>query len=294
MGDPVVLWERAGHSPFMWWPGWSPSGKRLITAEMKAPSMVLILDGNNGREVGRMHGHRRAINAITWRPDGKMFATAGGDGRITIRGPRGGQKVAHHLFKNESESVDWSSDGRSLAVSSRDGSVLVMDPVTGGVSFSWPPGPAVLSVAWHPNGKRLAMAREDNRVLVVKPHSTGSVMMVHRKSVNDVAWSPDGKRLATASADGSVRLWASDGTMTDLVLRPHKEGTVALSYSPDGKRLAAASWDGAVRVWYEGILELKDRMGHGPPVAVAWRPGAEAQLLVGRSKGPLRLLDLAP
>jgi WD40 repeat protein len=202
--------------------------------------------------------------------------------------------VAHHLFKNESESVDWSSDGRSLAVSSRDGSVLVLDPVTGGVSFSWPPGPAVLSVAWHPKGKRLAMAREDNRVLVVKPHSTGSVMLVHRKSVNDVAWSPDGKRLATASADGSVRLWASDGTMTDLVLRPHKEGTVALSYSPDGKRLAAASWDGAVRVWYEGILELKDRIGHGPPVAVAWRPGAEAQLLVGRSKGPLRLLDLAP
>ena len=43
-----------------------------------------------------------------------------------------------------------------------------------------------------------------------------------------------------------------------------------------------------------GVLEMEDRKGHGPPVAVAWRPGKEAQLLVGRSKGPLRLVDLAP
>ena len=294
MGDPEVLWERPGHSPFMWWPGWSPNGMRLATSEMKAPSMVLMLDGDTGEEVGRMHAHRRAINAVTWRPDGKLFATAGGDGRITIRGPRGGQKAAHHLFKNESESVDWSPDGKSLAVSSRDGSVLVMEPQTGKVSFSWPPGPTVLRVAWHPKGKRLAMAREDSRVLVVKPHSTGSVMLVHRDVVNDLAWSPDGRRLATASADGSVRLWASDGKMIDLVQRPHKEGAASVSYSPDGKRLATASWDGAVRVWYEGVLELEDRKGHGPPVTVAWRPGAEAQLLVGRSKGPLRLMDLMP
>jgi WD40 repeat protein len=117
-------------------------------------------------------------------------------------------------------------------------------------------------------------------------------MLVHRQAVNDLAWAPNGRTLATASADGSVRLWASDGRMKDLVQRPHKEGTASVSYSPDGKRLAAASWDGAVRVWYEGVLELEDRKGHGPPVAVAWRPGEEAQLLVGRSKGPLKLLDL--
>ncbi|NIU47726.1 MAG: hypothetical protein GWN18_01180 [Thermoplasmata archaeon] len=294
MGGVEVLWERPGHSPFMWWPGWSPNGRRLATAEMKAPSVVLMLDGDSGEEVGRIQAHRRAINAINWRPDGRMLATAGGDGRVTIRGPRGGQKAAHHLFTNESESVHWSPDGKHIAVSSRDGSVLVMEPISGDVSFSWPPGPAVLNVAWHPNGKRLALAREDRRVLVVKPHSSGSVMLVHRDVVNDVTWSPDGKRLATASADGSVRLWAADGTMTDLVLRPHKEGTASVSYSPDGKRLAAASWDGAVRVWYEGVLELEDRKGRGPPVAVAWRPEAKAQLLIGRSKGPLKLMDLAP
>jgi WD40 repeat protein len=294
MGDPVVLWERPGHSPFMWWPGWSPSGKRLATTEMKAPTVVLLLDGDSGGEVGRIQAHRRAINAIAWRPDGKEFATAGSDGRVTIRGPRGGQRAAHHLFANGSESLDWSPDGRSLAVSARDGSVLVMRPITGEVVFSWPPGPTVLRVAWHPDGKRLAVARQDARVLLVGPHSEETLLLVHRDAVNDVAWSPDGKRLATAGADGTVRIWSANGTMLDLLQRPQKEGTASLSWSGDGKRLAAASWDGAVRVWFEGLLELEDRKGHGPPVAVAWRPGAEAQLLVGRSKGPLRLMDLKP
>lgn len=294
MGDHVVLWERPGHSPFMWWPGWSPNGRRLVTAEMKAPSMVLLLNGDNGEEVGRTHAHRRAINAVTWRPDGKQFATAGGDGRVTIRGPRGGQKAAHHLFSNESESVDWSPDGKLLAVSARDGSVLVMKPVSGEVLFSWPPGPTVLRVKWHPKGKRLAIARQDSRVLLAIPRVDDAVLLVHRDAVNDVAWSPDGKRLATAGADGTVRVWSANGTMMDLLQRPHKEGTASISWSGDGKRLAAASWDGAVRVWHEGALELEDRKGQGPPVAVAWRPVKEAQLLVGRSKGPLRLLDLAP
>jgi WD40 repeat protein len=292
MGGPTVIWKRAGHSPFMWWPGWSPNGKRLATAEMKAPSMVLMLDGATGKEVGKTHAHRRAINAISWKPDGKLYATAGGDGMITIRGPRGGQRKSHHLFKNESESVDWSPDGKRLAVSARDGSVLVMEPISGDVSFSWPPGPTVLRVAWHPKGKRLAVARADSRVLLVEPHSQESIMLVHRNVVNDVAWTPDGKRLATAGADGTVRVWSADGTMLDMLQRPHKEGTASVAWSPDGSRLASASWDGAVRVWYEGILELEDRKGHGPPVAVAWRPKVEAQLLVGRSKGPLRLLDL--
>lgn len=293
MGDPAVLWERPGHSPFMWWPGWSPDGKRLATAEMRAPTVVLLVNGDTGGEVARIQAHRRAINAISWQPGGRQFATAGADGRVTVRGPRGGQKAAHHLFKEGSESVDWSHEG-SLAVSARDGSVLVLDPSSGDVTYSWPPGPTVLRVAWSPKGDRLALARQDSRVLLVKPHSPEKVMLVHRDAVNDVAWSPDGKRLATAGADGTVRLWSSNGSMLNLLLHPHKEGVASVTWSGNGKRLAAASWDGAVRVWYEGMLELEDREGHGPPVAVAWRPGAEAQLLVGRSKGPLKLMDLLP
>ena len=179
MGDPKEVWARPGHSPFMWWPGWSPHGRRLATAEMKAPTVVLMLDGDTGKEVARIRAHKRAANACAWRPDGRMFATAGGDGRVTVRGVRGGLRADHHLFKNQSESVSWSPDGELLAVSARDGSVLLIEPVSGEVEFSWPPGPTVLRVAWHPDGKRLAVAREDARVMLVEPHSTDSVMMVH-------------------------------------------------------------------------------------------------------------------
>jgi WD40 repeat protein len=150
----------------------------------------------------------------------------------------------------------------------------------------------VLRVAWHPKGKVLAVAREDARVLLQTPKSEESVLLVHRKGVSDLAWSPDGHRLATASEDGSVRVWSTEGALQDMPVHPGREGASSVAWSPDGTRLAAASWDGAVRVWYEGILEVEDREGHGPPIAVAWRPEAKAQLLVGRSKGPLRLLAM--
>ncbi len=292
MGDPLELWSRPGHSPFMWWPGWSPNGKRLATAEMKAPTMVLMLDGDTGKEVARIKAHNRAVNTCTFRSDGKMFATAGSDGWVTIRGPRGGLKWEHQMFKNQSESVDWSPDGTRLAVTGRDGSVLVMEPRSGDVAFSWPPGPTVLRVRWHPDGKRLAVAREDSRVLVLEPFTKNTVMLVHGGAVADLDWSPDGEHLATASADGSVRVWSDQGHLVEMAQRPHRERAASVAWSPDGKRLAAACWDGAVRVWYFLDLVLEYRKGRGPPVAVEWRPGAEAQLLIGRSKGPLRLIDL--
>jgi WD40 repeat protein len=265
---------------------------RLATASKGAPTIVQLLNGNTGEEVGFVKGHRRAVNACTWSPDGRLFATAGSDGRVLVRGPRGGLKADHHLFNNQSESVDWSPDGKHLAVSARDGSVLVMDPLSGKVSYSWPPGPTVLRAAWHPDSKRLAVAREDARVYIAEPHDAEVTMLVHRSGVSDLAWSPDGERLATASQDGSVREWSSEGTMRHMFMRPARESASSVSYSPDGSRLAAASWDGAVRVWRNEDLEAEDREGHGPPVAVEWRPGKELELLVGRSKGPLRLLEL--
>lgn len=292
MAEPEEVWSRKGHSPFMWWPGWSPNGRRLATAGMRAPTVVTLVDGDTGEEVGRIRSHTRAVNACSWRHDGKMFASAGADGRVVIHGPRGGRRADHHLFTNQSESVDWSPRQDRLVVTARDGSVLVMEPETGEVEFSWPPGPTVLRAAWRPDGQVLAVAREDARVLLVEPHSEEGVLLAHRRAVNDVAWSPDGLRLVTACSDGTVRVWASDGTMLDLLQRPHREGATSVAWSPDGKRIATASWDGAVRVFFEGILEVEDREGHGPPVSVSFRPGVAPQLLVGRSKGPLRLLIL--
>ena len=252
MGGPREIWSRPGHSPFMWWPGWSPDGRRLATAEMRAPTMVLLLDGETGKDVARIRAHNRAVNSCAYRPDGKIFATAGSDGWVTFRGPRGGLKWEHHLFTNQSESVDWSPDGKHVAVSARDGSVLVLEPRSGKVAFSWPPGPTVLRVRWHPDGKRLAVAREDSRVVVLEPHSTSSTLLLHRGAVVDIDWSHDGEHLASASADGSVRVWTAEGHLSHIAQRPHKEG--------------AAS--------------------------VAWRPVSAPQLLVGRSKGPLRLIEL--
>ena len=292
MAEARELWRRRGHSPFMWWPAWSPDGARLATAEMARPCVLLLLDGSTGEEVARLRGHRKHVNCCAWRPDGKLLASAAADGSVQLRGPRGGLRADHQLFHDQAESVDFSPDGKMLAVSGRDGTVLVLEPESAKVLWSWPPGPAVLRVAWRPYGGQLAVAREDSKARVVHPGGEGELMLVHRNPVSCVAWSPDGARLATASADGSVREWTSDGTLLGMLRDPGGEAASTVAYSPFGTRLAASSWDGTVRVWREGSLEHEDKKGHGPAIAVAWRPGVDAQLLIGRSKGELKLVEL--
>jgi WD40 repeat protein len=65
-----------------------------------------------------------------------------------------------------------------------------------------------------------------------------------------------------------------------------------VAFSPDGHRVAATFFNGAVRVWHRGSLEVEERETKGPVISVAWRPGKEAQLAVGWSKGKLKLLEL--
>jgi len=292
MAEAKALWTRHGHSPFMWWPAWAPDGARLATAGMRAPTVVQLLDGDTGEEVARLKGHEKHVNCCAWRPDGKLLATAGGEGAVIVRGPRGGIKASHQLFHDQAESADFSPDGKMLAVSARDGTVLVIEPETAEVLWSWSPGPTVLRVAWRPYGGHMAVGRQDARARIIRPGGHEDVLLVHRGPVSCVAWSPDGARLATASADGSVREWALDGTMLAMHAPLHREAASTVAYSPYGTRLAAAFFDGRVRVWTEGREEAVDPRGHGPAVAVAWRPGRDAQLLIGRSKGDLKLVDL--
>ena len=116
------------------------------------------------------------MNAVAFSPDGKLLASADGDGTVRLWNPATGQAVGAPL----------------PAGTSRRG---------------------VNAVAFSPDGKLLAAAVQRRRRAAVEPgHRAGgrrSPPGRHRLggSVNGVAFSPDGKLLATADADGTVRMW---------------------------------------------------------------------------------------
>ena len=169
--------------------------------------------------------HADDVWAVSFSPDGRLFATGSRDETVKIWDAIRFQVVRTLDDWNISAGVPGKAGShrrvRSLAFSP-DGQHLLVGGGGGGQ------GAAVL---WQVNG--------EGRVL----HEGEPVWQV--------AFNPDGKTIALASGDGSVSLWRREGESTRRFgprLRQQRRVT-ALTFSPDGRLLLAGGIEGVVQVW---------------------------------------------
>jgi transcriptional regulator with XRE-family HTH domain len=154
-------------------------------------------------------------------PDGKLLATAYGDGTVRLWNPATEQVVGAPLRAGTSTlsgatAVAFSPNGKLLASADADGTVRLWSTATGhGVgtplSDETGPGLGVKAVAFSPDGKLLATADADGTVRLWNPatgHAIGTPLPADPGyAVTGVAFSPDGNLLASADADGTVQTW---------------------------------------------------------------------------------------
>ena len=248
----------------------SPDGKLLATAG--SDGYVRLWNPATGQPAGApLLAHIGTLptgdleawsDVVAFSPDGKLLATAGGDGYVRLWNPATGHLVGAPLKADPRDGVNavaFSPDGKLLASGDMGGTVRLWDPVTGqpvGAAIRSVTLAPVTAVAFSPDGKLLAAAGADRHVRLWNPatrQAVGAPLNGGPRWVLGVAFSADGKLLASADNDGTVRLWnpvtgRAAGAPLPADTSPGG-GVNAVAFSPDGKLLASAETDGTVRLW---------------------------------------------
>jgi WD40 repeat protein len=147
-----------------------PTGKLLLRSTWDASGgLIQVLDADTAAVKQSLTVPGRAVETITFSPDGRWLASGSVDGGIGL----------------------WDGSTRELRATLKGHAA------------------SVVSLAFSPDGSRLASASHDNTIKLWDPSTGQLMATLHGHSylVNCVAFSADGNHLISGSADRTVRFW---------------------------------------------------------------------------------------
>lgn len=198
-----------------------------------------------------------AVYTVAFTPDGKHFATGGGNPMIwdVASGEKQAVLEGHEC---PIYSLAYSPDGRMLAVAGWGNKLTIWDvairrPRT---TLTVEEG-SVYSVAFSPDGALLACGSHDHKVYVWD-WQVGRLIYAfnHGNVVRSVAFSPGGRTLASGDYDEVVNLW--DLTCGQKRFTLKGRGIVrALVFAPNGGTLISGDNDHSLNFWEVATGKLR-------------------------------------
>ena len=89
----------------------SPDGARVATAKDKT---INVADSQTGKLLISIKAHTKDISALSYSPDGKLLASADGDGNVRLFDIATGKALLHLKANPGVNKLEFSADGRKL------------------------------------------------------------------------------------------------------------------------------------------------------------------------------------
>lgn len=208
----------------------NPNGQTIATASgdnderKKSGYDIKLWSINDGKLIKSIHAHTKAINNITFSPNGTYLASTGNDGSIRIWSTTTG-RLRREMIKDYNKTYLNDMGENSIAFSPDNEFII-----SGG------------------NYHELNLWSVRSGYLV-------RTFMGHNDAIYSVAFGPGGQLIASGGCDDVVKIWSLNGSELKT-LRGHQICVTSISFNHDGTILASGSADTTVKLWNPSTGQL--------------------------------------
>lgn len=251
-----------------------------------------------GGEVRTITGHKSAVTAVAYSPDGKFTLSGSDDKTLKLWNTEDGKEVRTFTgHRGAVTAVAFNPTGELAVSGSADGTLRLWDVATGQQlhateGLGW----KIASVAINPSGRLAASGADDNRVTLweLPKLERTRALAGHGWSVTSVAFSANGKSVLSGSDDDSLKLW---DVATGREVRSFGNNLAAVTcvaLSPDGRLGLSGSKDKTVKLWnLETGRMVQEFKGHTGTVRSVTFSQDGRFAISGSDDGTIRLWNIS-